>query len=124
MNRRYKVASPVPVPLSAFACPLPNGHFRDAADCSVFYHCLHDFPYRGQCRPGNAFHLDSLACKHRGEVPDCGDDTAPTQQPAAPEMSQTTMGERKTTEESRRETSDENMLMSDDDNNVLPTKGE
>ncbi|KAK7087242.1 uncharacterized protein [Littorina saxatilis] len=59
------------LPVSKFVCPLPNGHYRDPEDCSVFYHCLQDVPYRGACRRHHAFDVDLLTCVPRSEVPGC-----------------------------------------------------
>lgn len=57
--------------MSNFVCPLPNGHYRDPVDCRVFYHCLHDIPYRGNCRRHHAFNVDNLTCVPREKVPGC-----------------------------------------------------
>ncbi|XP_050410540.2 uncharacterized protein LOC126825102 isoform X1 [Patella vulgata] len=54
-----------------FACPLPNGHFRDEENCAIFYHCLSDVPYKGYCRSGHGFDTDMLMCISADKIPGC-----------------------------------------------------
>ncbi|ESO97925.1 hypothetical protein LOTGIDRAFT_153035 [Lottia gigantea] len=77
-----------------FACPLPNGHFRDSTNCAIFYHCLSDVPYKGYCRSGHAFDTEMMMCVAASQIAGCAPvsvSTSPTTQfirqinPQAPE---------------------------------------
>ena len=65
-----------PVNPNNFNCPLPNGHFRDVRDCSLFYHCVKNVAYSGRCKDHNAFDVYSLRCVPRAMVEGC--DIMPT----------------------------------------------
>ncbi|KAK6183735.1 hypothetical protein SNE40_006344 [Patella caerulea] len=54
-----------------FACPLPNGLFRDEENCAIFYHCLSDVPYKGYCRRGHGFDTDMMMCISVDKIPGC-----------------------------------------------------